>query len=162
MHLPVYFFQGLGIWWWDHKTCPWKGFNHTTEGLKLPVFIISIGLQGQSLSTPHHFLWQKIKHDFYMTGQFKFNSVSGCQSHLSIHPITQWHCSSGLGGIDSTLLQRWDAAAENLQGRQTLFIPLHRWLISLKLKMRKHRNWYLQLSEMCLLCNCIMKMHVFL
>lgn len=56
MHLPDYFFQGLGIWWWDHKTCPGKGFNHTTEGLKLPVFIISIGLQGQSLSTLHHFL----------------------------------------------------------------------------------------------------------
>lgn len=48
--------------------------------------------------------------------------------------------------MDSTLLQRWDAVAQLLQGRQTLLIPLYCWLISLKLKMRK-----VQLSEMLLL-----------
>lgn len=57
--LPGYFIQGLDIWWWNHKACPWKGFNHPTECLKFPVFRITIGLQGQSLTTPHHFLWWK-------------------------------------------------------------------------------------------------------
>lgn len=57
--LPGYFIQGLDIWWWNYKACPWKGFNHPTECLNFPVFRISIGLQGQSLTTPHHFLWWK-------------------------------------------------------------------------------------------------------
>lgn len=75
-----------------------------------------------------------------MTGQLGLNSERGSHSHLSVHPVTQGHHSGGFGGIDATLLQRRDAAAELLQGRQTLLIPLHRWLISLKLGRRKCRN----------------------
>lgn len=75
-----------------------------------------------------------------ITGQLGFNRECGSQSHLSVHPVTQGNHSGGFGGIDATLLQRWDAAAELLQGGETLLIPLHCWLISLKLGRRKSMN----------------------
>lgn len=59
--LPGYFIQGLTIGWWDHKDCPREGFNHPTEGLKLPVLMINIGLQCQFFATSHHFLRQKTR-----------------------------------------------------------------------------------------------------
>lgn len=57
--IPGYFIQGLSIWWWDHKARPWEGFNYPIRGLKLPVLMINIGPQRQSLATSHHFLRQK-------------------------------------------------------------------------------------------------------
>lgn len=75
-----------------------------------------------------------------MRGQLGFNSDRGSQSHLSVHPVTQGNHSGGFGGRDATLLERRDAAAEVLQSGQTLLIPLHRRLISLRLKRKCMRG----------------------
>lgn len=85
------------------------------------------------------------------TGQRGFESEGGSPSHVSVHPVTQGHRSGGFGGEDAALLQRRDAAAELLQSGQTLLVPLHRRLVSLKVGRRKEHEvkGRPQLSEVC-------------
>lgn len=95
--LPGYFVQGLIIWWWNHKASPWEGFNHPTDGLKLPVFMISIGLEGQSLATPHHFLRQKTE-----LGHVGMTGRIGLMLFEAAHrtpPSTQSHRATALVGL---------------------------------------------------------------
>lgn len=53
-------------------------------------------------------------------------------SYLFIQPVTQGHCSGGLGGLESTQLQRHNVTADLPEGSEALLIPLHSWFISLK------------------------------
>lgn len=87
------------------------------------------------------------------TGQLGFESERGSRSHFSVHPVTQGHHSGGFGGEDAALLQRRDAAAELLQSGQTLLVPPHRRLVSLKVGRRKvhELKGRPQLSEVCFL-----------
>lgn len=51
--VPVYSLQGLSIRRWDYKAGPREGFGPATAGLKLPLPVTGVGLEGEPLATPH-------------------------------------------------------------------------------------------------------------
>ena len=83
--------------------------------------------------------WKRWKSNFRHHKQNILTFQSSCTvckwplvtSYLFICPVTQGHCSGGFSGLDTAWLQGHDAAAELLEGRQSLLVPLHCWFISL-------------------------------
>lgn len=59
--------------------------------------------------------------------------------YLLIDPVTQGHYTGGFAGLDSSKLQRHDAAAELPEGGQALLVPPQWRFISLKVQT-KHKQ----------------------